>query len=240
MKTNLAISIFAICIISVCSIKICIAQVELNPNSVNAELRVNSTTKGILLPRLNNPSVVNSPQEGLLIYDKSTKAPALHDGTQWNKVMMMPMPSVVGTDSLSYAFLTGFGPLFLINNPLPMLSLSMGASYPGPPGNISWQSFNFSKTLDRNTVGLLNMFGNKSLATTMVLEVKVYKKGATLPYFSYKFSNVYVSSVQFGASTGGTANTEFYSIEPKTYAWKDYVSGFSIGFDTTTGTQVAY
>ena len=214
------------------------AQVELNPNSVNAELRVNSTTKGILLPRINSPNIVSSPQEGLLIYDKSTKAPAFHDGTQWNSMMMMP--SVVKTDSLSYSFLTGFGPLFLINNPLPMLSLSTGGSYPGPPGNISWQSFSFSKNSDRNTIGLLNIFGNKSLATTMVLEVKVYKKGTSLPYFSYKFSNIYVSSVQFGASTVGTSNTEFYSIEPKIYAWKDHVSGFSIGFDTITGTQVAY
>ncbi len=218
------------------------AQIGIGTNtpSANAVLDVNSTNKGLMLPRLNSTAAVSSPTAGLMIYDKSTNAPALHDGMQWNKVMMMPMPSVVGTDSLSYAFLTGFGLLFLINNPLPLLSLSVGASYPGSPGNISWQSFSFSKILDRNTIGLLNIFGNKSAVTTIVLEVKIYKKGTTTPYFSYKFSNIYVSSVQFGASAGGTANTEFYSIEPKIYAWKDFVTGFSIGFDTVTNTQVAY
>ncbi len=189
------------------------SQVEISPTSLNSELRVNSATKGILLPRVSSPSVVNSPEEGLMIYDKATKSPAFHDGAKWNS-LMMPMPSVVGTDSLTYTFLTGFGPLFLTNNPLPMLSMSTGGSFPGAPNPISWQSFNFSKILDRNTIGLLNIFGNKSVATNMVLEVMVYKKGATLPYFSYKFSNIYVSSVQFVAITGGTANVENYSIEP--------------------------
>ena len=91
-------------IIPLCSFP-AVSQVEISPNSVNAELRVNSSTKGILLPRVNSQSLVNSPEEGLLIYDKATKAPAFHDGAKWNS-MMMPMPSVVGSDSLTYTFLT--------------------------------------------------------------------------------------------------------------------------------------
>jgi hypothetical protein len=104
------------------------AQIGIGTNtpSANAVLDVNSTNKGLMLPRLNNTLAVSSPTAGLMIYDKSTNAPALHVETQWNKVMMMPMPSVVGTDSLTYAFLVGFGPLFLINNPLPLQSMSMG------------------------------------------------------------------------------------------------------------------
>jgi type VI protein secretion system component Hcp len=147
---------------------------------------------------------------------------------------------VVGTDSLSYAFLVGFGPLFLINNPLPLQSMSMGGSYPGSPNPISWQDFSFGKLLDRNTIGFLNLFGNKTNATTAAIEIKVYKKGASLPYFSYKFTNLTVSSVSFATSTGAAGNAEFYSIQPKIIGWKDNVTGFSIGFDTTTGLQVAY
>ena len=230
---NLALFLILISSISAFS------QVELNPTSVNAELRINSTNKGVLLPRVNSSSLINSPEVGLMVYDKSTKTPAFYNGTQW---VNMVMPTVVGTDSLSYSFLVGYPALslFLINNPLPMLSLSMGASYPGPPGSVSWQSFNFTKQLDRNTIGFLNLLGNKTQATTAVIEVKVYKKGATVHYFSYKLSNIIVNSVQFGASTGGTGNIENYSITPQIYGWKDNVSGFSIGFDTTTGLQIAY
>lgn len=218
------------------------AQIGIGTNtpSANAVLDVNSTNKGLMLPRLNNTAAVSNPTAGLMIYDKSNNAPALHDGTQWNKVIMMPMPSVVGTDSLSYSFLVGFGLLFLTNNPLPLQSMSMGGSYPGGPSPVSWQDFSFVKSLDRNTIGFLNLFGNKSVATTTVIEVKVYKKGTSLHYFSYKFTNLIVSSVSFGASTGGTGNYEQYSIQAKIIGWKDTVSGFSIGFDTTTGLQVAY
>lgn len=87
-----------LCIILVCSFP-AFSQVEISPTSVNAELRVNSATKGILLPRVNSPSLVNSPEEGLMIYDKATKVPAFHDGAKWNS-MMMPMPSVVGVQIL--------------------------------------------------------------------------------------------------------------------------------------------
>jgi hypothetical protein len=210
------------------------AQIGIGTNtpSANAVLDVNSTNKGLMLPRLNNTAAVSNPTAGLMIYDKSTNAPALHDGTQWNKVMMMPMPSVIGTDSLTYAFLVGFSPLFLINNPLPLQSMSMGGSYPESPNSISWQDLSFSKPLDRNTIEFLNFFGNKSAATTAVIEIKVYKKGTSLPYFSYKFTNLIVNSVLFGASTGGTGNYEQYSIQPKIFGWKDNVTGFSIGFDT--------
>ncbi len=215
------------------------SQVEISPTSVNAELRVNSATKGILLPRVNSPSLVNSPEEGLMIYDKATKAPAFHDGAKWNS-MMMPMPSVVGTDSLTYTFLTGYGPLIQINNPLPLLSMSMGASFPGAPNNITWQSFNFSKAMDLNTIPLITIFGNKPATTNIVIEIKVYKKGTNLHYFSYKFSNIILSSVQFGALTGSTGQVESFSMEAKIFAWKNNITGQSVGFDTTTGAQVTY
>lgn len=72
------------------------AQIEVgtNTSSANAVLDVNSTNKGLILPRLNNTAAINSPTAGLIIYDKATKAPAYHDGKQWNS-MMMAMSSVV-------------------------------------------------------------------------------------------------------------------------------------------------
>ena len=60
------------------------AQIGIGANtpSADAVLDVNSTDKGLMLPRLNNTSVVKSPNAGLMIYDKATKAPAFYDGNQ--------------------------------------------------------------------------------------------------------------------------------------------------------------
>lgn len=94
--------------------------------------------------------------------------------------------------------------------------------------------------MDLNTIPLITIFGNKPATTSIVMEIKVYKKGTTLHYFSYKFSNITLSSIQLGASTGGTGQVENYSMEAKIFAWKNNVTGQSVGFDTTTGTQVTY
>lgn len=77
-------------------------------------------------------------------------------------------------------------------------------------------------------------------STTAIIEVKVYKKGTSLHYFFYKLSNIIVRSAQFGVTTGGTGQSEVFSIEAKIYGWKDNVTGFSIAFDTTIGGKVAY
>lgn len=220
------------------------SQVEINASSPNAELEVKSQTKGILLPRLNNTAVVNSPQEGLLIYDKAAKSPAFHDGAKWNNMMMMPTPSTVGQDSLTYTILSGYGPVFQLNKPLPLASMSTGASSPiaagSTAGSISWQDLSFLKMYDANSLGFITLFGDKPTSTTVVIEIKAYKKGSASHYFSYKFSNVRVSSISYGLSNGSTGQAESISLTPTIIGFRDNVTGVSAAFRVLDGVSVPY
>jgi hypothetical protein len=48
-------------------------------------LDLNSTSQGLLLPRLNTAQVlsINNPAEGLFVYNTTTKKPVFFDGTAW-------------------------------------------------------------------------------------------------------------------------------------------------------------
>ena len=226
------------------------AQIGIGTNtpSANAVLDVNSTNKGLMLPRLDNTSLVSSPTAGLMIYDKSTSAPALHNGMQWNSIMMMP--SVDMTDSLSYSFLTTGGYPNLTLRSLPMLAFNTTgeSAYtpgsPSPPPNMS--PISFTKLTDENTIGLLNLFYRQPVAPNIVIEVKVYKKGVNIPYFTYKLSKIIVVRVSFEASTNGSGNKESYLIYPQIYGWQNtqIIDGrstrLSIAWDSATRSIVPY
>ena len=227
------------------------AQIGIGTNtpSANAVLDVNSTNKGLMLPRLDNTSLVSSPTAGLMIYDKSTSAPALHNGMQWNSIMMMP--SVDMTDSLSYTFLaTGGYPNLTASRPLPMLAFNTTgeSSYtPGSPSSPPYMSpISFTKLTDNNTIGLLNLFYRQPVAPNIIIEVNVYKKGINIPYFTYKLSKIVVVRVSFEASTNGSGNKESYLIYPQIYGWQytQIIDGtstrFSIAFDSATRSIVPY
>ena len=220
--------------------------------SANAVLDVNSTNKGLMLPRLNNTSLVSSPTAGLMIYDKSTSAPAYHNGMQWNSMMM---PSVSMTDSLTYIFLADGGNSGLnTTTPLPMLAFNTTGEFAfnsttagGPSfSSINMAPISFIKLTDINTIGLLELFVNQSIGTGIVMEVNVYKKGTFTPYFTYKFSKIIVSKVSFESSTDGSRNIESYLIYPRIYGWQhtQIISGtptrFSIAYDDEIKQKVNY
>lgn len=231
----------ALCLLLACSIP-AFGQVEITPNSVNSVIRTTSTDKGILLPKVSNPSVVNSPEQGLIIYDKASNAPAFHNGTEW-KSMMMPMPVTTGQDSLTYTFLTGFGPLFELNSPLPFASMSFGASNSareGEQGVVNWQDMNLAKAYDRNTHGFVALLGSRPATTSIVIEIKVYKKGTTVHYFSYKLTNVRVTSVSHSLAENGGGIFESISLSSSTYGFRDNVTGVAIAYRLSDGVQVPY
>jgi hypothetical protein len=57
----------------------------LNPS---AALQVDSTTKGILLPRMlqGEISAIASPANGLIVYNTDLNVPCFYDGTGWKKI----------------------------------------------------------------------------------------------------------------------------------------------------------
>jgi len=71
---------------------ICQAQVKIgdNPNAIQASslLELESTTKGLLLPRV-NPNNVSNPVAGMFIYDIITQCVRVHNGSTWSDCVSM-------------------------------------------------------------------------------------------------------------------------------------------------------
>lgn len=60
------------------------------PNN-SALLEMNSTSKGLLIPRMTSAQriAIPTPGPGLMVYDLTAKTIFLHDGTQWQPFAMM-------------------------------------------------------------------------------------------------------------------------------------------------------
>src|SRR5689334_865079 len=67
------------------------------PNA-SAMLEINSSTKGILLPRVADTSSVNSPAKGLLIYNNNNNKLWFYDGQKWQQAVA----NAGGMDSIWY------------------------------------------------------------------------------------------------------------------------------------------
>ncbi len=211
----------ALFLILICSIS-SFCQVEISPTSVNAELRINSATKGVLLPRVNNPTVVNSPVEGLLIYDKATKTPSFHNGTQWNTLAVNNAVAALNPDVITYTITNAAGGF--TNGTYNLDALSVSGS-----GLIN-TSFSISKPADINSIAFLNagIFGKKPETATMVMEVKMYQLGSVNPYYSVKLTDISISVYQFGFPSS-TTNQETYIVAAATYGFRDWVNNISFG-----------
>jgi hypothetical protein len=67
------------------------AQIGINSNNTaphpSAQLDVNSTNKGLLLPRITSPnSTISSPAAGLMVYDQSNANLAFYNGSSWSNI----------------------------------------------------------------------------------------------------------------------------------------------------------
>lgn len=223
-------------IILILLVNIAFAQVEINPSSVNADLNLKSQTKGMLLPRINKPADVNSPQEGLFIYNKELKTPAFHDGSNWRMMNSTAATSTNNADSLTYTIVNGYGNLTTGTNKLE--SISLGGTYDGLESSNVAQ---IVKPRDAKTIEFIRFFydsrANSSSATnTLVIEIKVYKKGTSTPYFSYKYKNVKILALSMGNATGGNSPDDSFTIQSKLFGWYDYATSTGAAYDLSSGT----
>lgn len=230
ITNSIIIPIFLLCAFSL------FAQVEVRSTSPNSVLDINSTNKAVLLPRIDNTSLVISPEEGLFVYNKASKTPSYHDGTQWNNVGAMMMPTS-DKDSLTYTVLVGYNPpgspdLVTGTYELSSFNISTPEPFPGP------FYFDISKSNDINTTGFLRLFADNS-SNSVQIEINVYKAGVSTPYFSYKYTDLKIESASMSTVKGGLGQIEGYTISAQISGFKDHVNNISIAIDEN-GNQVSY
>lgn len=216
-----------------------LSQVEVRSTSPNSVLAINSPNKAVLLPRINNTSLVNSPEEGLFVYNKATKSPSYHDGIQWNNMASMMMPTS-DTDSLTYTILQGFGPP-LGTGTFDLLAFNSAGVNPG--GQLKFDQITLTKLNDARSIGFMTMFLSQTTSNNTSIEIKVYKTGQSTPYYSYKITNLFIFVISNGSvdgSAGSNASIESLSIQPRIIGFKDWSSNTSVAWDNVTQQMVAY
>lgn len=211
------------------------SQVEVRSTSPNSILDINSPNKAVLLPRVNTTDLVNSPEEGLFVYNKASQSPSYHDGTQWNNMGSMMMP-VSDIDSLTYTIISGYGPPFGTGTFDLVSFQASGSSFEVTEPGI----FNMTKENDARSRGFMQMLFDQTTNNSVSIEVKVYKKEETTPYFSYKITNLSILAYGYQSTKGATGLIENYTISAKVFGFKDEASGNSIAWDTTTDSIVPY
>ncbi len=208
---------------------VAIAQVGIGTNSpsANAALDVSSANKGILLPRVNDTTLVSNPSAGLMIYHKATKSPAFHDGTAWNTVATRTAAITANTDSLTYTITGATGGF--VNGTFKIAALSNGISSSGTTSN--FQDVSIVKSLDINSIPFTKAVAATSPLPGMVIEIKAYVPGASTPYYSIKLSNNQISSYSVGISTNGFGLAEQITINPIIYGYKDWINNVSFSYN---------
>ena len=199
------------------------------PNS-NAVLDLTSTDRGLLLPRLNDTSNVGSPTEGLMIYNRNTKSPSVHDGTRWSTLALNNLMTTASTDSITY-FVSGPGSSDFSLATFDLLALSEGGFRSGPA--ISWTDLNITKENDINSIPFLKTLSIG--AVVGMIEVKIYESGATTPYYSIKLTAWSVSSVSFSSSTNDPGRKlESISLSAEKIGFKDWINNQFFTYDVMT------
>jgi type VI protein secretion system component Hcp len=206
----------------------------------NSVVDIKSTNKGFLMPRVNDTANVAHPSEGMMIYNKNKKAPFFHNGNEWLSLgARMPTPQQVEGASITYTIASpaGFNGI-----EMPVLSTQVSVSInvnQSQGTNVSAPSFGefaFAKILDANSMSfqLATMQGTVCPS----IEFKFYVGGSAIPYLSYRFKNVYISS--YAVSSGGDTPTESISINYKNYGYKDWINNVFFGYDVATHAITAY
>lgn len=70
----------------------------------SAILEINSSNKGLLLPRVNDTAAIKKPVKGLLVYNNNDNMPWYYDGNRWQKTIpdATIATEAIGMDSLWY------------------------------------------------------------------------------------------------------------------------------------------
>lgn len=232
MKTLILITAFFLT-------QVATAQVGIGTTTpgTNSVLDLESDDKGLLLPRLNDTSNVNTPTEGLMIYNRNTKSPSIHNGTSWNTLALNPtMTSGGNKDSVTYR-IDGPGSGNYATGEFHVLGLSEGGSAAGL--SINWTDLNFTKLNDANSNPFVKALVTGSLVGD--IEFKTYESGAATPYYSVKLTAWKVTNVSFTmSSTVEDGKIESISLRGEVIGFKDWITNDSFSYNLMTGTVGVY
>lgn len=134
-------------------------------------------------------------------------------------------------DSLTYTIISGYGPP-LGPGTFDLFSFSFGGSRIELPDGIS---VNFSKRSDNSSPGFMIMNIYKTLSNNVSIEIKIFKKGESAPYFGYKLTNILILSYSAGLDKYGKL-IENYIFLPKILEFKNYITGGSVAWDSSGST----
>ncbi|RYY48934.1 MAG: hypothetical protein EOO06_08680 [Chitinophagaceae bacterium] len=215
-----------------------------NSPSNSAMLEVASLDRGLLLPRISDTSNITEPAEGLLVYDRASKAPNYFDGNRWNNVADARNNYVPVEGSIKYV-LTGvstIGGLAVQTGLLDAIGYYNEARAPrvsSGPGQIKGtDSLVFEKEFDGNSIVFKRaMLSGQQIPT---MEIQHFMPGASVPFYSVKITTVLVLEQSFFISEKTGRLTERYSLLVRTIGYKDGVTGKSFSITISTGTFGAY
>lgn len=207
-----------------------------SPNA-NAILDISSSNKAVLIPRLIDTGNVPNPTEGMMIYNKNTKAPFFHNGQQWFSLgARVPSAQPTAGATITYSVVAmGFNQAeFDVLSA--QVGMAVGISPPNPPGPASVSEFVFTKQLDVNS----NWFQFAILKGQFIssIEFKYYSTGSAVPYLSYRFRNVYFTG--YSSSSGGDRPSESVSVNFRYYGFKDWVNNLEFGWDIANNVASTY
>jgi len=219
------------------SITVVNAQVGIGTTTpaANSALDVTSTTKGIMLPRLNDTSSVSSPSEGLLIYNRKTLTPAYHNGTKWNTMDNKNTLAVAPEDSITYT-ITNPGTSTFVGGVLSTISsLSTGVV---SQSTLDFTAVNILKVQDANSIAFFRSVCNGGTISNMVIEFKIFVPGGVTPTYAIKLTSPFVESYQVSAAGSGLG--ESVSISAVIYGFKNFIYNSSYAWNRSTNTSVPY
>ncbi len=203
--------------------------------SANAVLDLTSTSKGLLLPRVDDTTNVPNPSAGLVVFNKNTNTPAVHNGVKWGSfITNLTASAVAAGDSITYS-ISGPGTNDFTAGEFPISSMSHGLSNSGT--QVNYQDVFFAKLPDVNSIAFIKKTSNSSLSGLM--EIKFYKHGTTTLLFSVKLTNWKCSSVSFGSSVNDT-RTEQISFTFQIIGFRDWTNNKSFAWNITTNLETTY
>jgi hypothetical protein len=219
------------------------AQVGIGTNSpsANAVLDLTSTSKGFLLPRVDDTSNVPNPSAGLMVFNRNTNTAAVHNGVQWGSfITNLTQNAVASGDSLTYTIDPGpgGGGSGFTPGTFPLSSVQMGVGNNGIAPPASWSEITISKKSDINSVPFLKS-ANK-LQTLGIFEIKFYAQGAGTPYYSIKLVFWKCTGYSIAQASGYNISSESISFKPEVIGIKDWVNNKSYAWNQVTNTETTY
>jgi len=183
------------------------------PNS-NAILDVNSTNKGILLPRVPDTSNISNPSAGLFMFNQNTRTPNFHDGTRWQSLNSFASPR---TDSISYSIASVTGDFSV--GIFGLTDISHSGTYTTA---VSMNTIIITKGYDINSEAFKR--GLAAQQTFPVIEFKLYNAGDVNPYFSVKLTTWHIITESMNYSPADGKLTEQYTLTASLIGFKDWVN----------------